>query len=266
MKNFYREFFYVSKHEKIRDKVMLTQVISTVAIIICCLIAMSITAYAHFSCNVSSYSNVIRAANFETDIRIQITDDDGNAVSDSQIIPTTSDNKNFEIRELEVGKYYTVTIKPTEQSTAKTGFVAVTAGGCKETYHTQQLAKDVNAKGGETTELSFKLMITDSTIVYLKAHWGTSSYYDGYNNENEEFYIAQDEEIKMIINGIENPPVNNTEDKTENTTDTEITDPPSTEDTTSLDETVTSETEETDETTSETDQTQSTDTTASIET
>lgn len=209
MRKLYNEFFHMPKHGKIREKVMVTRVVMTAVIMVMCLAVMSITAYAYFSYNITSGSNIIKAANFETQVQVQITAEDGTAVENSNIIPITSDHKNFRIEGLEVGKWYTVTIAHTEQSTAKTGFVVVTADKCTETYHTQQLAKDVNAKGGQTPSISFKLMITDTTNVKLLAHWGTSSYYDAYKDkgDREKLYITQGEEIKLIIDGNTEPKV-----------------------------------------------------------
>ena len=95
MRELYNEFFYIPKHGKIREKVMLTRIVSTIAIVIMCLAAMSITAYAYFSYNITSGSNTIKAASFYTDVTVQITDADGNAVENSKITPITSDNKKF---------------------------------------------------------------------------------------------------------------------------------------------------------------------------
>lgn len=215
MRKLYNEFFYIPKHGKVREKVMLTRVAMTIVIMVMCLAAMSITAYAYFSYNVTSGSNIIKAATFETQVQVQITAEDGTAVENSNITPITSDYKSFRIEGLEVGKWYTVTIAHTEQSTAKTGFVVVTADKCTETYHTQQLAKDVNAEGGQTPSISFKLMVTDTTNVHLLAHWGTSSYYDAYKEkgDQEELYITQGEEIKLIIDGDTEPKVSTTIDE-----------------------------------------------------
>lgn len=201
MRKLFKEFFYVPKYGKVREKAMLAHVALSVIIIVMCLVAMCGTAYAFFSCNITSGSSIIKIANFETQVAVQVIDNEGNVVDNSQITPMTSDHKNFRIEGLEVGKYYTVTITHTSNSTAKTGFVVVTADNCLNTYHTQQLAKDVNMEGGQTPALSFKLMITDASTVYLLAHWGTSSYYDVYKEkgDQEELYITQNEEIKMII-------------------------------------------------------------------
>ena len=209
MRKLYREFFYIPKYGKIREKVMLTRVVTTVAVIVFCLAAMGITAYAYFSYNITSGSNIIKSASFYTDVTVQITDADGKAVDNSQITPITSDHKNFVVRGLEVGKWYKFTIVKSERNTAETGFIVVSSEGCPITYHTQQLGVDKSVPGEYTSEITFKLMITDATEVTLKSHWGTSSCYSDYkiDSVNDERYIILNEEITMFVNGHTKPNV-----------------------------------------------------------
>lgn len=191
MRKLYREFFYIPKHGKIREKVMLMRVVMTVAITIFCLAAMGITAYAYFSYNVTSASNVIKAATFETNVNIQITDENGEAVE------VITSNYKSHVATLKANTTYFVTLKPTDKSTAKTGFVIVTADGCDKSYHTQQLGVD-----GDITrpQITFTLVLGADTKVMFLAHWGTSSYY-GYNSDSEQ-YIKQGETIQIPVNGV----------------------------------------------------------------
>ncbi len=229
MRKLFNEFFYIPQHGKVREKVMLIRLASLITIVILCLAAMSITAYAYFSYNVTSGSNIIRSATFKTEVQVQITDSNGKAVD--TVKPITSDYKSFKIEGLTVGETYTISVAPIkDEKAAKTGFVIVTADNCPDTYYTQQLGKDEKVEGGETNKLSFEIMITDSATVYLRAHWGTSSYYDEFQNKAEELYITQDETIKLIVNGFDEPNVEKEDasDKADGTTDstTENTTPP----------------------------------------
>ena len=203
MRKLYNEFFHIPKHGKIREKVMIARIAVTIMIVLACLVAMSFSAYAYFSYDIASDANVIKAAHFETKVSIQITDENGKTID---IKPITSNYQSHKV-DLDAGTLYTVTITPTEKSTAKTGFVVVTATGCTDTYHTQQLGVDTNTSEGETKFISFELLLTDKTTVYFLAHWGTSSYYDAYKNkgDNEKLYITQGEQIKMVVNGKKNP-------------------------------------------------------------
>ena len=232
MRELYNKFFRIPENERICEKVMISRVIMTVSTICVCLAAMSISAYAYFSYNVASAANVIKVAHFEIRTSIQITDENGETVN---INPITSNYQTYKA-ELQAGKSYTVTITPTEKSTATTGFIVVTAKGCEKTYHTQQLGVDTNSNDGETESISFKLMVTDKTDVHFLAHWGTSAYYDAYKNkgENNELYIIQNEEIKMIVNGYEEPNISvdngeNANDEDVNSVDDTLTAPPQTE-------------------------------------
>lgn len=190
MRKLYREFFYIPKHGKIREKVMLMRVVMTVAITIFCLAAMGITAYAYFAYNVTSASNVIKAATFETNVNIQITDENGEAVE------VITSNYKSHVATLKANTTYFVTLKPTDKSTAETGFVIVTADGCDKSYHTQQLGVD-----GDTTrpQITFSLILGADTKVTFLAHWGTSSYY-GYKSDSEQ-YIKQGETVQIPVNG-----------------------------------------------------------------
>lgn len=206
MRKLFNEFFYIPQHGKVREKVMLTRLALLITIVIFCLAAMSITAYAYFSYNVTSGSNIIRSATFKTEVQVQITDSNGEAVD--TVKPITSDYKSFKIEGLTVGETYTISVAPIkDEKAAKTGFVIVTADNCPDTYYTQQLGKDEKVEGGKTDKLSFGIMITDSTTVYLRAHWGTSSYYDEFQNKAEESYITQNEVIKLVVNGFNEPNV-----------------------------------------------------------
>lgn len=199
MRKLYNEFFYIPKYGKIREKVMLARVAMTVVIMVVCLAAMSITAYAYFSHNVTSGSNTIKAASFYTDVTVQITAEDGTAV-DTIITTNTSDHKSHSA-ELTANKTYIITVKHNERSTAQTGFVIVTATDCDTKYHTQQLGRDGN---GNTHTISFKLKPGADTVVTFRSHWGTSSFYADFMEigENDERYIIDGDDVKLTIGGV----------------------------------------------------------------
>lgn len=197
MRKLYNEFFYIPKYGKIREKVMLTRIAMTVTIVIMCLAAMSITAYAYFSYNITSGSNIIKSASFYTDVTVQITAEDGTAVD--TITTNTSDHKSHSA-ELSANKTYTITVKHNDRSTAQTGFVIVTAEGCETKYHTQQLGRDGD---GNTYTITFKLTPGANTVVTFRSHWGTSTYYGyaGDSDNNIEEYILDGEDIELVISG-----------------------------------------------------------------
>ena len=179
---------------RISEKKMMMQAISTIAVIVGCLAAMTITAYAYFTHSVTSGFYPVRTANFETSLSIQITDDAGNVTN---VVSNTENNKMHEAF-LEGGKTYTIAITQTTSSTAKTGFVIMSAAGSTDVYHTVQLGMDATAENGFTREIKFYVAPTlDTTVVFL-SHWGTSSCY-GYSNVDNEFYITKEKLVNLVI-------------------------------------------------------------------
>ena len=210
MRKLYNEFFYVPKYGKgkVREKVMLARTALTVVIMVVCLAAMGITAYAYFAYNVTSASNIIKAANFETKVSIQISD------SNNEPVPVEQLNSKTQVATLSAGKEYSVTIE--KAGTAQTGFCVISAEGCDvEKYHTQQIGKDVKSNTEGTNSITFTLTVTDTTDVTFYSHWGTSTYYADYEDkgDNDVLYIIDGETVNLIINGVTNPVGNEDDDK-----------------------------------------------------
>lgn len=233
MKKLFNEFFRIPKQGKIHEKTIITRLVLTITIVIVCLIGMSVTAYAYFSYNVTSAANVIKATSFKTELQIQIIDSNGTVSETAN--PITTNYKLYKISDLKIGEWYTVTVKPKQTETsAKTGFVIVKASGCNETYHTQQLGKDTSVAGGETPQISFRLMVTETTDVILESHWGTSSYYPNFQNKDDSLYITNGEDIKLVVNNFKKPNIkkndthNNKNKATENTQNTASSNNPTT--------------------------------------
>lgn len=205
MRKLYNEFFYIPKHGKVREKVMLTRIAMTVTIVIMCLAAMSITAYAYFSYNITSGSNIIKAANFEANV--SITD------SNNDPVTVTKDGK-VQTANLDAGKY-TIELTKGNNSTAKTGFCIIYIGD--KTYHTQQIGVDINANNEQRDLVSFALKINEpNAVVTIESHWGTSSYY-GFNID--ENYIVNSNPTREIVIGNPVNGASNSDEEKENTSD-----------------------------------------------
>ena len=203
MKKLYDEFFRVPQHGNICEKVMLTRVVLTVVIIIACLAAMSYTAYAYFSCNITSTIKSIKAVSFKTEILIKNVDDNVDVI-------VTDTNDTIKVAELFAGKTYLITIDEAENSTAGTGYVIVSYADCPMAYHTQQLGNDTNAVGGRTEQINFELKVTKDVTVYFEDNWGTSSLYANYvdNGDAGAYYITNNNiganAVEMVIGEIAN--------------------------------------------------------------
>lgn len=191
MRKLYDEFFYIPKHGKVREKVMFTRMVSVIAIVIMCLAAISFSAYAYFSYNITSGSNIIKAANFEASVSVI-------ANSSSDPITVTKDGK-IQTVTLSAGTY---TVKLTAgDSTADTGFCIVTIG--KDTFFTDQIGKDV-AKNLTDASVTFTLKVPVETKITFLSHWGTSSFYGYENHDCNPLYIEDQNEIDLMIalNGV----------------------------------------------------------------
>ena len=157
---------------------MLVRLATTITIVIICLAAMSITAYAYFSANITSGSNTIKAANFEANVLITITGSKSNPVT------VTKDGK-VQTANLEAGKY---TIKLTRGNcTAHKGFGIITIAD--KNQYTDQIGVDIE-KNKDDASVEFELWLSTPTKIEVLSHWGTSVYY-GYKDSNRtEVFIV----------------------------------------------------------------------------
>lgn len=232
MRKLYNEFFYIPKHGKIREKVMLTHVATTVTIVMICLAAMSITAYAYFSQSIASASNTIEFGNFKADVSITIKDSNNDTV-------TVTNERNIQSTTLDAGEYTVLLSKGA--STANTGFCIITINDTE--YYTQQIGVDVKKnQTDENAKVKFTLKVSSATPIEVLSHWGTSSCY-GYEEENKNLiYIESGDEIDLTTSTVGSDESSSAEeqDKSNGTASNESSATPTTE-TTPSDTTETSE-------------------------
>ena len=202
MRKLYNEFFHISKDGQISEKVMLARITAISIIMILCLLAMSVSAYAYFSYNVTSGTTTIKAATFEVDVSVK------NGDVDIPVTTQTKDNLTYQVAQLKAGTAYKVTISHSQNSTANTGYVAITADGCADKYHTQQLNK---AMTRSTNAVSFVIKPSADTTIYFLTNWGTSSYYDELKDTTHLLYnvtqskVVEDEVIELNVESAEPP-------------------------------------------------------------
>ncbi|MBO5211249.1 MAG: hypothetical protein J6B80_04905 [Clostridia bacterium] len=193
MKKLYMEYFKISDDSKITDKAMLGRVISTVAVILVCVVTMSFTAFAFFTSDATSSVAPIQTAVFDVDIAVNngdvdvvVSDTDSNLYS---IYNKTADNKNY----LSAGEY-TFVITRTAESSASTGYCVITVGD--DILHTYQLSALESR-----IEFTLKLAHDTSVPVTVNAQWGTSIYYANYadNGIAAPNYILNGREWPLAI-------------------------------------------------------------------
>lgn len=198
MKEWLRSRFHVSEDGKVSEKVFLSRIYLNISVIVFCMIAMAISAYAYFSANIASNSNMIQAAHFDVEIAVS-SELDGTFVLDQN----TLRRSNVYVVNMKADTVYTIEVSTV--GTANTGFVVVSAGGYQ--YHTEQLFLD------KKSMITFSVKPVEDMEVELHPHWGTSSHYEDFLlGENDDFYLQDDpnglsvKELTVYI-----PPVQNTD-------------------------------------------------------
>ena len=192
MKKLFEEFFAVPENGKVPEKVMVTRAALSVAVVLVCLAAMGITAYAYFSHSLISGKNTIKTADFGVNITIQNTDPTQEPVQIEQ------SDKKTQVATLLAGNTYSVTVERTGNAT--TGFCKISVAGDDEpVYHTEQLSAVADVEAGKKSVITFTLTVADTTKLSFYGNWGTSAYYATYaeNGENGEYYILDGETVAI---------------------------------------------------------------------
>ncbi len=212
MKGFYDEFFYVPKHGygKVKEKVLYARVAVTIGLMVLCLAAMSFVAFAFFTSDISSSSNIIKSATFQAEVSIVEKEDSSEVI---EVIQTDKYEKTASIKK---DVEYLVTLK--KGGEAKTGFCILSGNKFTDVYYTQQLGADINAAGGNTEEIKFYLKADADCDIIFFSHWGTSTKYTEYENREDEFYIENNESVNIMITSVSSlsaPEENDPQDESE---------------------------------------------------
>lgn len=189
--------------EKVSEKNLLTRGLVTLTVVILCLAAMTLTAFAYYSLDIVSGSNKIKAAVFDVNVTIQ--GDQG------EVTVTPGPNKTYKAV-LPAGTY-SIEVAHSTQSTANTGFVTMeVADGM---YYTRQLTKS-----DHTDSLTFTIETNAEMAVKFSACWGTSIYH----NTQADIYITENNNtVKITVAGISDEEVQ--EPIVPETTEPETTEP-----------------------------------------
>lgn len=198
MRNVYNHYWKIPKNRKISEKTLLTRVAATVVSIVLSLVAMSATAYAYFSYDLTSTS-VITAAKYETDL--VVTDTTTNAQ-----VPFTTPSAG--VKRVDFNKSNTeYTIKLSHTGTTQTGFCIIKAENCDNIYVTRQLGVDLLRSASTSGEITFRISVSSPTTIDFISNWGTSTSYPEYNsgNQGNVHFITDDNVlIDMPINVVVN--------------------------------------------------------------
>lgn len=169
MKAMMKSFFDTEKEEKISEKTFLSRITASVIIIIVCLIAMSISAYAYFSCDVSSPKETIRSASYEL------------------AVAPPSDMESADIYELkndsDGDKEYVFTLSTVgSSSTASVGYCKIVVknernSGDAQSFYTKPIWLVEDLSKGKVDTREVKIIIPSGKTVYVSfvSEWGSCS-------------------------------------------------------------------------------------------
>lgn len=151
--------------EKITEITLYKKLAISIAIMLVCMFAMGLTAYAYFSTTVEAGQNEIVAAKYDLEITV-----DGALLTADTVTLTEGT--------------HTVTMKKTIDSTATTGFCKIVrkVGNEEFVYFTQQIGTDVlnNTPAPEIT-FTINAPAEGATLSFIVS-WGTSVYYGADND------------------------------------------------------------------------------------
>lgn len=186
MKKIYEEFLKIPKSEKICEKVLMTRISLSIAIMVFCLGAMGITAYAYFSCNITSAVTTIQSARYALDVEVT----ESNVSENAQPVVITQNEEGYYVFENKAttensdvtDKTYEFVLKIAEDCTASVGFgkfevlTDVNEDGSRQLYYTTPIGTYVEeGKTVENKEYKLQFLVPANKTVKVKviAEWGT---------------------------------------------------------------------------------------------
>jgi hypothetical protein len=212
----YKEYLFIPKHGKIRDKVFSARIALSVCIILFLLSATGMTAYAYFSNTATVNVSTINAARYDLDYTV--------TKKSIVISPESGEGGDYSLGP----GTYSVSLEPKGTGNAKTGFCIVTIND------TDYLTSQINT---DEKPFIFSLVVPDNTNIEVSftAHWGMSSSYDfdsGINyivnggslivETSTEGFVSSDEDASSEQAITDQAKNTNTDSSTEKTNDSTI--------------------------------------------
>lgn len=190
MKRIYEEYLHVPEDGKIKEKVFIMRIAVAIVCVVCCLSAMGFSAYAFFTSSITSGSNTIVAATYNTEITVVENKEDEKGKNLEELEPNTKASDMVHTFQLDSqansAKEYTVGIKAT--GNAKNGYCKIEILGAdnevSDWYYTIPI--------GQEMTLSFTIKCYESAEVRITANWGSCSETDSAKiiEQNEKITIG----------------------------------------------------------------------------
>ncbi len=203
----------IKESDRLTDRMFMTQMMTSFAMILLCVAMMCTSAFAYFSSSVTSSSNTIKSASYAVDVdapnetlkndgyyvltypAAQANEEDSQTVQelDEEIVIESQTDESEAIVESMTGvqietEVFAFTLKKSDASTAKVGFVRIdvyyqkageTIPSDITTKYTQPIGTYVNSEGNETTIDSrvIGIEVPEGYTVYVKftSEWGSYS-------------------------------------------------------------------------------------------
>ncbi len=185
MRAFYKKLFDIKDNDRISDKQMLMRVITTISVIVVCLVAMSVVAYSYYNLSIQTGSSTVSLNRSRFKVTVSAAND--NVQNDSTDYTTTYGDYFTDVSLKGANQTYTITITLADGSTSD-GFCTLLIGNSggpaikdstDNEYHTVQFG---SVDGGCGTTLSFKVKTPASGVdndnpvtVRVGSCWGTSA-------------------------------------------------------------------------------------------
>lgn len=192
MKEIYEDYIRIPEEGKIREKTFMTRITLSIISMVLCLGVMGFTAYAYFSCNITSNNITIQSASYNLDVAVtDVTpaEENGVAVATEQteimpnaegyyIFENVAADENAEAQD----KTYEFVLTTSATNTASVGYgkfevlTDVNADGTRQLYYTTPIGTYLdNGQSVENIEYKLKIFVPANKTVKVKviAEWGT---------------------------------------------------------------------------------------------
>ena len=199
MRAFYKKLFDIKDNDRISDKQMLMRVITTISVIVVCLVAMSVVAYSYYNLSIQTGSSTVslNRSRFKVTVSAvkEVIEDDANFI-------TTYGDYFTDVSLKDPNQTYIITIKLAEGSEGD-GFCTLLIGNgdgpaikdsTDNEYHTVQFG---NVDGGCGDTLVFQVTTPASGVdndnpvtVRVGSCWGTSAKTGNKVTNNSKFTIT----------------------------------------------------------------------------
>ncbi len=170
MKDLYEKYFYVPKHGKVKERVMLARIAVSVVIMLVLMAGMSLSAYAYFTANNTTMIKPIKAAHYQLDTVV---------IAPEGLTPNSDGIYKLTNTEQNSVKSYQFRLVTDNYTSASVGFceVVVSISGVEGTqsYFTGSIWKPVDGNSSLVTSRTIEIQVPYNCEAHVRfvSQWGT---------------------------------------------------------------------------------------------